>query len=153
MSIGSKTHLPSPLRHSIGTAALQVIERTRVAFPLITFLAVATLLLSVTQTTLTTANSFPLPNGFVVTTDTASLEVAGKSTLAVLGYVDFGMAHLYVTAESLLLVIAGTMLVSRGRVGMLAGIILGGCAAGTLVLITGCPCGSGSASSIWVFVH
>ncbi|WP_224926105.1 hypothetical protein [Saliphagus infecundisoli] len=101
-----------------------------------------------TESLSATTGSVPLPNGFSATTDTAPLEIAGTSTLAVLGYVDFGIAHLYVPAESLLMVVAGIFLVSRGRTGTVAGIALGGCAAGTLVLVMGCPCGSGSAMAL-----
>lgn len=92
--------------------------------------------------------------GFEATTDTAPLEVAGHPTVGVVGYVDLGQHHLYVTAESLLIVGIATAIVAYGGRARhtLAGITLGIGATGGLALVTGCPCGAGSALSLWQLV-
>lgn len=153
MSTDTEIHRTSPVHHRIGAAAARVVERTRVAFPVITFLAVTVVLLTVTQATPETTIPFQSLTGLVVTTDTAPLKAAGESTIGALGYVDFGSTHLYVTGKPVLVVVAGMVLASRGRIGTLAGIALGAFAAGMLVLVTGCPCGSGSATALWQSIH
>lgn len=90
--------------------------------------------------------------GVELTTDTAPLEAAGRSTMAVVGYVDLGQRHLYVTAESLLVVAIAVLLTTRGRLATLVGIGLGAVAAGGTVVVTGCPCGTGATTPLWRLV-
>lgn len=124
---------------------MKALSRVQIAFPLAAFLlATAGLLSTVPGGTL---------RGFTFTTDTVPLEVAGRSTLAVIGYVDLGQQHLYVTAETLLLVVVASALAKRGGFATLAGVVLGVGAVGGLSVVTGCPCGSGAATPLWHFVR
>lgn len=117
--------------------------RLRLASPLVAFLGTTVALL------VATAGGLGAIRGVELTTDSTPLAVAGRSTLAVVGYVDLGQQHLYVTAESLLLVALATVLVSRGGLATVVGVLLGAGTAGGLVVVTGCPCGSGGAEPLW----
>lgn len=118
-----------------------LVARIRITYPLIAFLvAIAGLLAVVPGSS---------ARGVEFTTDTAPLEVAGRSTLATVGYVDLGQRHLYVTGESLLLLAIASGLATRSRFGALIGIGLGVSAAGTLTVVTGCACGTGTATPLW----
>lgn len=78
------------------------------------------------------------------------LEVAGADPLIAVASVGIGRSRLYVTGISALLcalAVAVALVGSRG--GALAGLLLGGGAAGTLVRVSGCHCGAGSATQLW----
>lgn len=150
MSIDSEKQQMSLHRHRTVITTFKIIERYRVLLP-IAMLLIATAAL-VSSSAINTY-AYSSIRGIVITTDTAPLEVASKPTLAVLGYADFGATHLYVTAESFLTVAVGTILAYRGGIGTLAGIVLGVCAAGMLVFVTGCPCGAGSTTELWQLVY
>lgn len=78
------------------------------------------------------------------------LEVAGADPLVALASIGIGRSRLYVTGLSaLLLAGAGIAALSGRRGGWLAGVVLGGGAAGTLVRVSGCHCGAGSTAYLW----
>lgn len=129
------------IRDRVERSRSAVIAWARVTSPVVAFLvATAGLLMTVPGGSV---------RGIELTTDAAPLAVAGRSALAVVGYVNLGQRHLYVPVESLLLVAIAAALAARGGVATLLSIGLGAAAAVTLVVVTGCPCGSGAATSLW----
>lgn len=78
------------------------------------------------------------------------LEVAGADPLIAVASVGMGLNRLYVTGISALLFAGAVGAAFVGsREGALAGLLLGGGAAGTLVRVSGCHCGAGSATQLW----
>lgn len=129
------------IRDRSRSTVMPLVARIRVASPLAAFLVATAGLLAT------------VPGGSVrgveLTTDATALEVAGRSTLAVVGYINLGQQHLYVTGDALLLIAIASVLATRGGLVRLAGIVLGAGAAGGLIVVTGCPCGTGSATPLW----
>ncbi|QLH81733.1 hypothetical protein [Halosimplex pelagicum] len=90
-------------------------------------------------------------HGVVLTTDNAPLAVAGGPTPAVLGYVGIGVTHVYVPWTVVPTLLAGELaaaVAARGRIAwaLLAGVT----AAGQLLVVSGCGCGTGSVASLAV---
>jgi hypothetical protein len=74
-----------------------------------------------------------------------ALRVAGADRLFVIAYIGVGLTRLYLTAIPLLLVLAGIVTALTGRRWSApVAVLLGVAAAGTLTVLTGCNCGSGS---------
>lgn len=74
-----------------------------------------------------------------------ALEVAGADRLAVVGYLGIGLTRVYVTLLPLALFLAGVgvALIDR-RWSTPAAVLLGVASAGTLTVLSGCSCASGS---------
>jgi hypothetical protein len=74
-----------------------------------------------------------------------ALEVAGANRLLALGYVGVGMERLYLTAGT---VVVGLVGVAAGLAGrwwsVPVAVLCGVAAAGTVTVLSGCSCGSGS---------
>lgn len=80
---------------------------------------------------------------------TASLRVAGALVPVSLGYLGMGMTRLYLTALPALLLVAGPLGgIAAGRGGSAFAVASGVAAAATVTVVTGCPCGSGSATPL-----
>ena len=74
-----------------------------------------------------------------------ALAVAGANRLFVLGYLGVGMERLYLTVGSVVLGLAGVAVGLTGRWWSLpVAVAFGAAAAGTVTLLSGCTCGSGS---------
>lgn len=87
--------------------------------------------------------------GPVVTVESAvgsiALAVAGANRLFVLGYLGVGMERLYLTAGTVLVGLVGVAVGLTGRWWSLpAAVLVGVAAAGTVTVLSGCTCGSGS---------
>jgi hypothetical protein len=87
--------------------------------------------------------------GPVVSADPAlgsiALAVAGADRLFVVGYLGVGMERLYLTAGTILVGLAGVGVGLTGRWwGVSAAVAFGVAAAGTVTVLSGCTCGSGS---------
>lgn len=75
-----------------------------------------------------------------------ALEVAGVDRFIVVGYVGIGIVRLYLTALPLALFVLGACVAVTGhRLGYLGAVLISGAAAGTVTVLSGCQCGSGSA--------
>ncbi|WP_435077763.1 hypothetical protein [Halococcus sp. AFM35] len=74
-----------------------------------------------------------------------ALAVAGANRLFVLGYLGVGMERLYLTAGTVLVGLVGVAVGLTGRWWSLpAAVLVGVAAAGTVTVLSGCTCGSGS---------
>lgn len=74
-----------------------------------------------------------------------ALAAAGANRLLVLGYATVGIERLYLTALPVALAVTGVAVGSVGRRWSLPlAVLLGMAAVGTLTVLGGCPCGSGS---------
>ncbi len=74
-----------------------------------------------------------------------ALAVAGANRLFVLGYLGVGMERLYLTAGTVLVGLVGVAVGLTGRWWSLpAAVLVGAAAAGTVTVLSGCTCGSGS---------
>jgi hypothetical protein len=76
-----------------------------------------------------------------------ALRTAGADRLVVFGYLGFGLTRVYLTGLPTLLAFAGVVAaLIGGRRGVPAAFALGAAAAGTLTVLSGCHCASGSAA-------
>jgi O-antigen ligase len=74
-----------------------------------------------------------------------ALEVAGANRLFVLSYLGVGMERLYLTAGTVLVGLAGVAIGLTGRWWSVpVAVLCGVAAAGTVTVLSGCTCGSGS---------
>ena len=88
-------------------------------------------------------------HGVTATMDTAPLVVAGGPAPPVVGYLAVGQTHVYVPAGVPAMLVVGELLSSTGHWwGRLAAVVVGLLAAGQLLVLSGCGCGTGSVAPL-----
>lgn len=88
-----------------------------------------------------------LPTSVEPASGSIALRTAGADRQVVLGYLGFGLARVYLTGLPVALALAGVAAALTGsRWGTPVAVALGAAAAGTLTVLSGCHCASGSAA-------